>query len=141
MLSPGGGRPGSAGEEETVDTRGGSIEEDAEGDQAGDHDKRDREEQGQGHKRFQRDQGITEFFQDRQEVFVQHINEERKRRKFQQILFHGPRERIETTRQGKQENDARIKVHGVRDMQVVFRFHGAQDPGCEKERAANHANR
>ena len=140
MLLPG-GASGSAGEEETVDARGDFIEGEAEDDQAGDHDKRDRKEQGQRHKRFQRDQGIAELFQDRQEVFVQDIDEERKRRKFQQVLFYVFREGIEITRQGKEENDAGIKVRGIGHVQIVFRAHGAQDPGYEKDRSGDRANR
>ena len=71
----------SAGEEAAGEVRAQFSEHGAEKDQEGDNGDWDREEQCQRDKRFQRDPGIAEFLYDRQKILMQHIDEERKRRK------------------------------------------------------------
>ena len=67
----------SAGEQAAGEGRAQFPEHGAEHDQDGNNGDRDREEQRQRDKRFQRDLGIAEFLYDRQEIFMQHIDEER----------------------------------------------------------------
>ena len=67
----------SAGEQAAGEVRAEFSEHGAEDDQDGDDGDGNREEQRQGDERFQRDPGIAEFLYDRQEFFMQHIDEER----------------------------------------------------------------